>query len=530
MGLVVVVVACTGSDPVLDSAVGEDGGTSSPDASSSGGEETGTSDAGVDADLPPKAEGKFRWASAYSTASLVGYAAAAGDAVVLTTTFSATTSFDGVDVTANAGGTTPYDFVVAKLNGTTGKTSKTAPQWLRHFSGADLDAAGPIIADDGGDVYVAGQSSSDSLALDGTVILTRPSGSGAWAFVLKLSGATGDKLWARTFSSSGDTGCRIAINGAHVAVGCTVAGPTLSYVSTTNAAATIDGMSTTRSAVYLLLDAADGTARWANAIGNADGNGASAIAVTAGGDVLATGGFLGSALEDRANSSPKPAPKGTYFNAFVTRLAAADGKMTWVSTYGDVANGDAYVQVNGAAYRDGRDLVIGGLYAGAAGFGASTAPPVAEPESEGGNAFLLAIDPTNGATRWQKAFGGATQEEIRAVDMDRWGYIAAAATYRTSGLTVDGAMLPAPAAAGFVNAAIFKWVPDGSQLAWHRTLVPTGTPSAGVTTPYANVQTLATHADGDVTIGGGFDGALDLGGGTVVTTTRRNAFVVHVGP
>src|SRR5688572_22017325 len=85
LGLAVVVVigACTGTDPEIDSSREPDGGATTPDGSSSGGEDTGAADTGVDADLPPKAEGKFQWASAYSTASLIASVAAAGDAVIL---------------------------------------------------------------------------------------------------------------------------------------------------------------------------------------------------------------------------------------------------------------------------------------------------------------------------------------------------------------------------------------------------------------------------------------------------------------
>jgi hypothetical protein len=527
-GLVAVIAACTGSDPALATGPEADGGgPSSPDGSSGSEPDGGGGDTGVDADLPPKAEGKFRWASAYSTANNTAAVAAAGEEVVFATAFSGTTSFDGTTLDANAGGTLPFDFIVAKVDGATGKASRMPPRWLRHFSGGGFDGPVSVVVDDAGDVIVAGQSSSDDLSIDDALpFLARPSGTAAFAFVVKLSGATGDQLWARTFSSTGDTGCEAAVAGSNVALACSYFGQSLSYVSTTNASASIDGLSADRNAVFLLLDLADGKAKWANAIGNANGNAASGVAVTAAGDVFAAGGFTGAPLEDSTGSSSKPAAKGSYYSAFVTRLAAADGKMTWVSIYGDVADGTGYVQINDLAFREGHGLVLGGIYTEAVTFGGATPPAVAETDAEGGNGFVLAVDPANGATRWQKAFGGPVQEEVRGVAVDRWGFVAATATYRSANVALDGVTFPDPAGKG--NAVVLKWSPDGAQLLWNRVLAPTGSAAGG--NPFVNIRGIVPHPSGDLTLCGGFEGTLDLGGGNAFTTARLNTFATRVGP
>ena len=195
--------------------------------------------------------------------------------------------------------------------------------WAMRIAGVKAEDAHGIAVDAQGDIYLTGR-----LVLsirDGRLVHGHASRKlGAFRFLVKLNGASGMPMWAQSLGGeAGVTRCAaVAANGADVAVACNFEAPVMPYT-------TVDGVTATLlrqgvvSAFVARLDAATGKARWATAIyAAAEARG---LAVLPGGDVFVGGRFSGS-LSDTAGSSMLPIAARGDTDAFLMRLAAADGK------------------------------------------------------------------------------------------------------------------------------------------------------------------------------------------------------------
>ncbi len=514
--------ACVGDDPGVSTDNNPDGGapdgSSTTDSSSTDGDPA--NDASPDADLPPKAEGKFRWASAYGTGGQTDSVAfASADAVYMVTPVQNTVSFDGKNVTPNAGGPVPLDAELAKLDNL-GKAS-----WVAHLTGDNLDTAISVTADAQGNAYVVGRSYSSSIAI-GTTTVTRTTGT-QFGFAFKLDGATGTPLWGRRFQSSTTAGCNSAsVSGDHLAIACGFDGASMSFSKVGGTTDTVANPGTTGNAGFVaLLQASGGEVVWANALGTAATNDTrtTSVAVTSTGDVFASGFFTGASLVDTKGSAKLPlARAGTGFNGLVVRFSAGDGSVAWVKGFGDVANGAATVQAASLSYDATGGLAVVGQYTGTPNLGMPAPPPAAVGDDDG---FVVSLDPNDGKTKWQKAFGGTLQERVMGVAVDRWGSVIVGGFYASAAVTIDGKLLPAPMGNTNNNAFLVKWANDGSQQ-WLKLFVPTTSASNSA----ARVSAVSTHASGEIVFGGGFLGEMDLGGGTATTAALASSFAVRVGP
>lgn len=206
----------------------------------------------------------------------------------------------GAPVRAYTGG---LDAFVARLSAATGTLT-----WNTFLGGADTDHGRGIATDPSGNVYVTGYS----YATWGTPV--RAYAGGADTFVARLSGATGTLTW-NTFlgGADDDVGSGIATDasGNVYVTGesrATWGSPVRAYNAIDAFAARLDG---------------DGLLIWNTFLGGTSGDVGYGIATDSSDNVYVTG------YSDATWGAPVRAYSGAGRDAFAARLAAATGTLTW---------------------------------------------------------------------------------------------------------------------------------------------------------------------------------------------------------
>lgn len=330
----------------------------------------------------------------------------------------------------NAG--TLTDFTVAKFDGASG-----AEHWRKAINGlADsheeartvaVDAAGDVIAagavtnDLGRDFAVvkfvggsgaelwrrddfdAGSSGSDSataVALDmaGDVVAagflerTEPAG----FTVLKLDGASGADRWRQIITGSGfftNFANAVAVN----AVGDVVA------------AGGIGTAGSEHDFTVVKFDGESGSQQWRQQLNGSSPhiNSASAMAVDAGGDVVAAGGLTNA---------------GTDSDFTVLKLDGANGAERWRQVFNGTADG--FDRANAVAVDAAGDVIAAGMIGDTGASGGFT---------------VLKLGRHNGAERWRQVIHGPVHlfEFVHAVGVDAAGDVVAAGLTTYSGVEPD---------------------------------------------------------------------------------------------
>lgn len=259
------------------------------------------------------------------------------------------------------------------------------PAWPRRLGGAGDDEARAVAVDARGNVYVAGTFHD---VVDPGRGLLRAQGDASDAYVASFT-AEGSARWARRFGGDGDddaTAVGIADDGAVYVAGA--------YEGTVDFGAlhTAAGM---HDVFVVSLDAASGATRWSRVYGAAGDDRAGGLAVA--------GARLALAV-----TSPD-ARSGDLL------LAALDatGATRWTRRYG----ADASVTAEGAALTPEGELVVAGDFVGTAGLSAALL------RSAGGrDVFVLRVG-ADGAPRWSRRLGGATDDHAAAVSVDGRGAV-----------------------------------------------------------------------------------------------------------
>ncbi len=191
------------------------------------------------------------------------------------------------------------DMYVAKLTGTGGLL------WAKTYGGANSDRAYGVIADNSGNVVVAGQTFSF--------------GAGGWDVMVMKLASSGSLIWSRTFGGgSDDFGRSVAIGGSGNIV---VGGYTNSF-----GAGGYDA--------YAVKLTGSGSLVWNKTLGGTGHDFAVAVALDAGGDVIIAGWTWTFGV-------------GNY-NMYTAKFSAAGG-LSWRKTVGGSNNDAAYgVAVDGS--------------------------------------------------------------------------------------------------------------------------------------------------------------------------------------
>ena len=273
-----------------------------------------------------------------------------------------------------------FDAFVFKLDAATGNTV-----WAKNFGGiGNAVSYGRALASDGsGNVYLGGDFSSGGNLT--TPPLTRI---GAYdAFVFKLNAGTGAIAWAKNFGGKGAATYGRALTAA---AGSIYLGGDFATANLTTPALTRIGF---RDGYAFKLDAATGSLAWAKNFGGPDSSvGGLALTTDGSGSVYLAGGFSGFVL-----TTPRLDYMGGSGDAFVFKLSAGTGTITWAKTFGGSGAEAAAV----ALASDGlANIYLGGFFARAD----ITTPPLTRIGPW--TTFAFKLDTATGNTMWTKSFGG----------------------------------------------------------------------------------------------------------------------------
>jgi hypothetical protein len=250
--------------------------------------------------------------------------------------------------------------------------------WTRQFGSSDRDYPRAVVADGGGNTYVAGET-------EGT-LPGQASAGGRDAFLRKYDPA-GTELWTRQFGGGGgDGGAGVALDAAGNPY---VAGTTRGTMPGQVTGGDYDA--------FVRRYDPEGNEVWTRQFGGNEGEGARSVAIGSGGKVLIVGSTQGS-FPEHSNAGG--------FDVFVTQYDL-DGNALWLRQFGSDVN-DFGVAV--ATDDNGQVTVVG-----------STDGVLLTKSTGGGtDSFIRRYDST-GTAVWTEQFGGTYTDAALAVAMDPQG-------------------------------------------------------------------------------------------------------------
>jgi len=327
-------------------------------------------------------------------------------------------TMEGIDEPSNG----KSDIFVAKLE------PKGELVWIDQFGSASSEGVDGITVDDGGRIYIAGQTGG---SLDGNT------SSGSVDYYVSRYNSDGLRLWTRQHGSpKTDWGRAISVGeGGEVFVGGHTGGDLdgkqnmgsydmfvsrftpggvrltttlvgsegLEHVSGSTVDASGNFYLTGRTngllwgAVKGSNDAfvakfgPDGTFAWISLLGGSNAEDGHSIATGADGSVFVGGGTLG-AIYGNQNAG--------FWDAFVARMSA-DGTLIWLTQFGSDSND----MVNALSIRDNGDIVAAGYSRGA----------IDGVESNGLNDALVAVLSDDGNLQWISQEGGGSDDSAMGV-------------------------------------------------------------------------------------------------------------------
>lgn len=438
------------------------------------GEDAGI-DAGIDT-MPPSPSG---WAKAFGGNGrdmFSGIALGSNSDLVAVGSFEGSVSFGGASLTSKG----ERDAVVVKLD-TTGKHV-----WSKAFGGPSIDSTNAVALDQAGNIYVVGRFAT-SIDVDGMMLAPKGSATGG-AFVAKLDGTTGGRIWAIEFG---------VVNASEFqqpdAVAVSTDGTKLAVSGQFYGTANFGGANIPHAgagdAFVAVYATADGSPLWSRGFGGTWIDEAFGVAFDGNDGVVIVGNYGGPASFGGAqplgtNDSNLPS------DVFVARYAANNGAYVWANGYGSPGSDYANkVRVTGGS------IFVVGKFSPTPGTGASFGG--GQLMSAGLNdGFIAKYDSATGSYIWSKSVGGASDD--RALDLAVTDQVWI--TVEFSGTTQLGS-------ANYTSAGI-------SDIAYSSLSLATGTigPSGALGGPSADGVTGIAANPTILCIAGLF--GLDLGGAT----------------
>lgn len=451
-------------------------------------------DGGSDAEAPPVEAVAPLWKQTFEGGSAQEIAITpTGDAVVVGSEFT-TDNFE--------------DILVVRLSQDGGVV------WQKRFGGAGQDLGASVAVDESGDVYIAGKIGSETVDFGGGVVVDGWKTGREYGFVARLDGANGQAKWVRMFRATNIDGAPVFVdqvaarNGA-VAIGGRFDG-TLAYdgaeASGDGGVATIEPYGK-RTALFALLDADDGRARWLIRAGTPEGSivYAQGLALDPSGDVLGAFTINGGALEGLGASRPIV---GGDSNLVLARLSATDGSPAYVRQFGGEGGASAFrLSLDGQG-----PLQFAGSVRGAIDLGLGPISPI------DGDGLWLTIDPATGQPTAQRTFGGAESDVVRSARaVGATGDVLVAGSYDDPSSNnalprkvVEGMSLPDPTDGE--GTFVVRYGADG-HAKWVRAAIPVAGPQ---NQPRVLANDVAAFPNGTVLVAGAVFGKGDLGDGKII--------------
>ncbi len=241
------------------------------------------------------------------------------------------------------------------------------------------------------------------------------------------------------------------------------------------------------------------THQWSISMGSTGDETAWALEVDGAGNAYVAGMF--SASIDFGDGARTSAGSTDAFVASFTQL----GAFRWARTFG-AASSDQALGV--AVDPLGTTVVVVGEFEGMAGFGPSLVSAGAD------DAFVVALNGSNGSTRWAKRIGGTGDDGAWRPVIDGSRVLVGLAF--SGNVTFGGGPVTS---AGREDVALTALDAADGSIMWAQTFG-----SSASDLPYA----LATDAAGDIWLAGEASGPIDFGGGAVPNAGMADCFVAHL--
>lgn len=430
--------------------------------------------------------GQIRWGKSFGdSASQRGNAIAAGKdgRVAVTGTVQGAVDFGGGPTSGGAD-----DDAFVAVYGSLGQ-----PLWSKRLGDTAAQNGAAVAIDPSGSVVVAG-SSAGAVDFGGGALAAV----GADGFVAKYDPA-GALLWAKLVGGA-------ASDGAIHAVAAGADGSTF-VAGHQDGSLTIQGCNATLTAT--LTDAfvarfdPSGACAWLVGFGSAGDDAVEALAIDTGGNVVVAGTYADATIDVGGTMLTNAGG----VDAFVAKLAASDGKVTWARSFGGLAEQSPWA-ISGA--KASSDLFVVGRSTGVTDFGNGFgATPT------GVDAWIVRLD-KDGKTIDAKPFGGAGDDYGQALAVDDAGN-------PIVGVNSNGAItLDKPYnAQGAFDAYVIKLDAATLQVIWSQPIAATGGES---------LFGLATDPIGRVLVAGTHTGAIDLGGVQIDSQGAQDVFVLGLAP
>lgn len=380
--------------------------------------------------------------------------------------------------------------------------------WAKNFGGSGMEAYTTTVAvDTSGNVFVSGSfggtSSSMTTPSLEKICMTTVGGSCETAFVLMLN-SSGDFQWQQAF---GGTNATMFPKGIAVYGSSAYLIGIFALNNLTKPALTKIG---TNDVFVLKMRTSDGESSpasggWAKNFGGGNNIG---VGIAADGTSVYISGYLSA---NPGFTIPNLPRKGIgTFDAFVFKLAASDGAITWAQSYGGPAL--SFEPPTTAGKISGLGIVVdtnGDIYMSGKLDDSIMTPPLTKIAGAGNaDAVVLKLSGTDGTVLWAKNFGGATSYTVGAgIALDTSGnpYLAG---YMTGNLTT-----PVLTKIGTRDVFVLKLRGSDGSIAladggWAKNYGGAGATAemAGSDPSYDLVSPIAVDAAGKVYLAGWFSG------------------------
>ncbi|MBW2734198.1 MAG: hypothetical protein JRH20_17555, partial [Deltaproteobacteria bacterium] len=252
--------------------------------------------------------------------------------------------------------------------------------------------------------------------------------------------------------------------------------------------------------IFVTSFSRDGVHRWKKIIGGVDDDSAYALAVDNSGNVTVTGRF-----EDHVNFGGGDVYAWNYGDIFIVSFST-DGDYRWHQALG----GDYYDRGTAVAADSSGNVTIAGTFEVTAELGGAPLTSVGDKD-----VFVTSFS-SDGVHRWQKALGGALDDSARSIAVDGSGNITLVGTFQEMAELGGGGVTSKGLADIFITSfsanGVHRW-----QKALGGTLDDMG-------------ASIATDGNGNLTLVGGFEGTLDLGGGNETSKGLADIFISNFSP
>jgi hypothetical protein len=398
--------------------------------------------------------------------------------------------FDGVMdlggmVVASAGGS---DAFVAKL-GPTG-----TPVWGRGFGNAAYQSVSSLAVDMGGSVLATGTFAGAIDFGGGQLVAT----GSADVFLAKLD-PQGGYVWGKRFGgpqSQGATAVRVGAAGAAFVTGFFTGAIDFG----TGALPSVGAAD-----VFLAKVDSAGNTVWAKSFGDAANQYGEALGVTAAGDVVLAGDYLGS-IDFGGGPLVNTGGIGAM-KLFVAKLDA-DGKHVWSKSFGESGK---ISNIHLATSPQG-DVGITGSFTGAVDFGGGSLV------ATGGSSFFVAKLDATGQHVWSKSLGDPGSTTSASIALDAAGNAILAGGFLGS-VDFGGGQL-ASIGEGSSDAFLAKFGAVGAHI-WSKRFGDAFAQSANA---------VALTPEGQIAVVGSMAGTINFGGGPLMSAGQSDVFVAEFSP